>query len=75
MPHISTPPHHSLYRRGRGIDRRSDIEVKDRFARRFRVARVVVDDVTDFFGFARRGATGDVPVVAVEGGLAARKGR
>jgi hypothetical protein len=73
IPDIAGPADDALDRRRRGVDGRPDVEVEDRVARvRFRVGRVVVDNVPDLFGRVVVGPVArDVPVVSVEGGFGA----
>ena len=65
MPHIPTPSHNSLHRQGRRIDRRSDIEVKDRLPIWLVISLVVVDDISDLFRRVSNLAL-YVPIMAVE---------
>lgn len=66
-PHIASPSNEPL-RSTEGCDGGSDVEVEDGFAGGFGLARVVVDDVSDFL-FDAADLAGDEPVVSVKGRL------
>lgn len=71
MPKIAAPAHGTLGG-GRGrVERGANVEIEDRLAGALHAAGVVVDHVTDFLHGAVRPPPRNVPVVAVEGRLAA----
>jgi len=67
IPHIPTPPHHPLRRRGRPIHGRPHIQIEDGLTRGLGRARIVIDDIPDLACNAAGKVSANVPIVSVKG--------